>query len=355
MGIFEGMDRDKIEAFLERFTGFAASATTIGVLAVADRSGLTAYLGEVGGGTVSEIAEGARLDERYVEEILSGLAAAQVVDYDPKTGRFELPPEHALFIADDSSPYFMGGWMDMIPSMLSQVDGVANATRNGGGVGFDEFGGDMITGIDRGNSPSYRVFLTRKWLPAVPGLADRLTEGMRIADVGCGSGTAAILMAEAYSKCDVLGFDLSEQSIALARSRAEGVPNVRFETHGVEDIPIDPPFDLITTFDVIHDLVDPLTGLNRIREALAPDGFYLMMEPHASSKLEDNLHPRGALLYGVSTLHCMTQSMARGGAGLGAAWGRQRAEEYAERAGFRSMSRLDDISNRFSAFYLLRP
>jgi SAM-dependent methyltransferase len=122
----------------------------------------------------------------------------------------------------------------------------------------------------------------------------------------------------------------------------------------VEDIPIDPPFDLITTFDVIHDLVDPLAGLKQIREALAPDGVYLMMEPNASSNVEDNLNPRGALLYGVSTLHCMTQSLAHGGSGLGAAWGRQLAERYAADAGFFSFTPLEEISNRFSSFYLLK-
>ncbi len=350
----ETLDRTRVEAFLDKFTDLAAGATTIGLLAVADRSGLSSYLGEYPSGTAADVARGAQLDQRYVLEILSGLAAAGVVEYDPGTEVFSLPPEHALFLSSELSPYFMGGWLDMVPTVLGQIEGIAHATINGGGVPFDEFD-NIVGGIDRGNGPSQRVFLTTRWLPGVPGLSPRLEDGIRIADVGCGSGTAAILMAEAHPACDVTGFDVSAESIAVATERGAGLANVGFEVSSVEEIPTDPGFDLITSFDVIHDLVDPLAGLQRIHEALRPDGVYLMMEPNASSSLEDNLNPRGALLYGISALHCMTQSLAHGGAGLGAAWGEQQAADYAANAGFSSFERLDAISNRFSAFYFLTP
>jgi 2-polyprenyl-3-methyl-5-hydroxy-6-metoxy-1,4-benzoquinol methylase len=198
------------------------------------------------------------------------------------------------------------------------------------------------------------VFLVNRWLPAVPGLVERLNHGIRVADIGCGTGTVAILMAESYPNSVVTGFDVSEDSIAVAGERAGDLPNVEFHGYAVEEVPTTPPFDLITTFDVIHDLPDPRAGLSRIRDALADDGVYLMMEPNVSSYLEDNLHDRGALLYGVSALHCMTQSLAVGGEGVGAAWGWQRAERYATEAGFSSFERLEEITNRFSAFYLLR-
>jgi SAM-dependent methyltransferase len=347
------VDRAKVNAFLERFTGLAAGATTIGLLAVADRSGLSRHLGEVGGGTADELARGAGLDSRYVLEILSGLAAADVIVYDAGSERFDLPPEHALFIADESSPYFMGGFFDMLPAVMSQLDGVAKATKEGGGVPFDAFGDMMVRGIDRSNTPSQTVFLVDRWLPAVPGLVTDLEAGARVADVGCGSGTAALLMARAFPNTDVHGFDVSAGSVNAAGKRAEGLSNVEFAQLDVTEIPTEPPFRLVTTFDVIHDLADPLAGLRRIREALADDGQYLMMEPNAGSNLEENLTPRGALLYGTSTLHCMTQSLARGGAGLGAVWGRQRAEELASEAGFGSFRELGEISNKFSAFYLL--
>ncbi|MFV1963144.1 MAG: class I SAM-dependent methyltransferase [Acidimicrobiia bacterium] len=348
------MDRAKVEAFLQKFVGFASGTTTIGLLAVADRSGLSAYLGEHGSGTVEDVAEGARLDARYTREILSGLAAAEVVEYDADTGVFTLPPEHALFLSSDVSPYFMGGWLDMLPLVMSQIEGVATATVHGGGVGFEEFGPSFIKGIDRGNGPSQRVFLTKKWLPAVNSLTDRLEEGIRVADVGCGSGTAAILIAEAFPNAEVTGFDISDDSITVARSRSEDIANVEFHGYSVEEIPTEPGFDLITTFDVIHDLVDPMAGLKRIHEALRPDGVYLMMEPNASSYLENNLDNRGALIYGISALHCMTQSLARDGAGLGAAWGSEIAEQMAGEAGFSTFEKLDAITNSFSAFYALR-
>ncbi len=349
------MDRQRIETFLDRMVEFLSGTTTVALMALADRSGLAAYLGRQPKGTAEEVAEGAGLELRYVREILSGLAAAGVVEYDPETREFYLPPEHALFLADESSPYFMGGWFDMLPAAMTKLDDIAEATVHGGGVSFEGFGERMARGIDRGNSPSQRVFLTTRWLPAVPGLTERLEQGIRIADVGCGAGTAAILMASAYPNCEVHGFDVSEESIVLARERAEGISNLEFHIAAAEAIPTEPGFDLVTSFDVIHDLADPAAALRRIRQALRPGGVYLMMEPRASSQLENNLHPRGALLYGISTLHCMTQSLAQGGAGLGTAWGAEKAEEMAREAGFSSFRLLEKISNRFSNFYLLRP
>jgi SAM-dependent methyltransferase len=347
------MDRERIGAFLDRFVNYASGATTVALLAVADRSGLLTWLGEHERGTAKEIAAGAELDARYVREILSGLAAAGALDYEPATGVFTLPPEHALFLADETSPYFMGGWLDMIPSIISQIDGVAYATRVGGGVGFEEFGKGMIRGIDRGNAPSQKVFLTSRWLPAVPGLTERLEKGIQVADVGCGAGNVAILIGQAYPRCEVFGYDVSEPFLAIARSRAEALANVSFAEYSAEAIPLDPPYDLVTAFDVVHDLPDPLAGLERIRESLAEGGQFLLMEPNAGSRLEDNLHDRGALLYGISTMHCMTQSLAREGAGLGAAWGREMAEDYARRAGFAKFEPLESISNKFSSFYVL--
>jgi 2-polyprenyl-3-methyl-5-hydroxy-6-metoxy-1,4-benzoquinol methylase len=347
------MDRDRIEAFLDRFVGYASGATTMGLLAVADRCGLLAWLGEHGSGSVDEISDGAGLEARYVEEILSGLTAAGALEYDPATSMFTLPPEHAVFLASETSPYFMGGWMDMMPSVMSQIDGIAQAAKHGGGVGFKEFGKGMIRGIDRGNGPSQRIFLLKRWLPAVPRLVEKLESGANVADVGCGVGTAAIVIAREFPKAMVTGYDISEESLAVARSRSQDVENVTFTASAVEAIAVDPPFDLVTAFDVIHDLVDPLAGMARIRESLAPDGQFLMMEPNVSSNLEDNLDPHGALVYGISALHCMTQSLSRGGEGLGAAWGRQRAEDYAQRAGFGSFQPLESIENKFSAFYLL--
>lgn len=346
-------DRPKIDAFMDHFVELASGATTIGLLAVADRSGLNRYMSDGEARTVDEIAAGSGLDGRYVREILSGLSAAGVYDYDPNSECFSLAPEHALFVADESSPYFMGGWFDMIPALYQQIDALADAARSGGGVGFDRFGAGMIQGIARGNEPSQRILLASRWLPGVPGLVERLESGIQVADVGCGSGGAALTMARAFPQSDFVGFDVAESAMEAASAEAKGIANLHFEKCPLEEIPTDPGFDLITSFDVIHDLADPLAGMRQIRRALKPGGVFLMMEPAASSNLEDNLTPRGALLYGVSAMHCMTQSLAIGGQGVGTVWGRQVIEKTARDAGFDSVERLEKVSNKFSDFFAL--
>jgi 2-polyprenyl-3-methyl-5-hydroxy-6-metoxy-1,4-benzoquinol methylase len=347
------MDRARIDDFFDRFVGHLAGASALGMLAVADRSGLLAWLGEHGGGTAGDIARDAGMEERYVVEILSGLAAAGVLEHDD--GVFSLPPEHALFVADGTSPYYMGGWLDMLPAGFAVIDEVARAVRQGGGVGFEEYGEDLLRGLDRANAPSQSVLLTRKWLPAVPGLVERLESGIDVADIGCGAGTAVITMARAYPASRFWGFDLSQALLDTATERAQSLENVWFGRTSADQIPTEPGFDLVTAFDVVHDLADPASTLQRVRSALRPDGVFLMVEPNMSSDLDQNLHEIGVINYGISLLHCMTQSLAAGGAGLGAAWGRERAEAMALESGFSTFEPLEDIMNRFSAFYVLRP
>ena len=350
------MDREAARAFIDRFVEMAAGTTTIALLAVADRTQLLRGMAGKGPLGVDEIAEATKLQARYVKEILSGLAAGGVVDYDPEHQTFALSDEHAACVADDDSPYSMGGWLDMLPAALGKIPEIAEATRHGGGVAFDKFADEMVRGIDRSNGPSMRLLLTRKWLPTMPELVAKLELGARIADVGCGSGAASIAMALAYPASTVVGYDISEHSIERAHAslRNAAASNVSFELLGAEQLPTDPGFDFIVTFDVVHDLAQPLGVLQRIREAMAPDGTYLMVEPNAAADLEDNLNPRGALLYGISTLHCMTQSLAQGGEGLGAAWGPRQAEDLVTQAGFGHFRKLD-IDNPFSAFYEIKP
>jgi len=344
------LDREKAWRFIEHFTDMAAGTTTIALLAVADRTGLLTAMAGRGPMTTGDVSAAAGLEQRYVTEIMSGLAAGGVLAYDGSTERFTLPDEHAAVVADDDSPYAMVGWLDMLPATMHQLDHIVDATRHGGGVPFEDFGEDMVRGIDRGNSPSMRLLLTRKWLSAMPDIVEQLETGGSIADVGCGSGAAVLAMATAYPEATVWGFDLHHGSVERARARAGRVPNARFEVRAADDLPLDVGFDLVTTFDVVHDLADPPGALRRIKESLVTGGTYLMMEPRAEDNLEDNLNPRGALLYGVSALHCMTQSLAMGGAGLGAAWGPAAAEALCRDAGFGSFTELP-IDNPFSAFY----
>ncbi len=350
------MEREVVRAFLERFMGMVTGAATLGVVGVGDRTGLFARMAGRGPMTLAEVVERTGLQERYLREILSALAAAEILVYDPKSGTFELPDEHAACLADERSPYFLCGWTQIVPAILGAVPAVARSAREGGGVPYSEFGEEMVEGIARSNGPGTRILLTRKWLPAMPHVVEALERGSRVADVGCGAGTAAITLARRYPKCTVVGYDLDLPSIERARSQVAGgeLPGVRFEHVAAESIPTEPPFDFVMSFDTIHDMVNPRAALRRIREALRSDGTYLMVEPAAGDTLEENLNPGGALLYAMSTLHCMTVSLAHGGEGLGSAWGPQEVEALCRESGFTRFRRLD-IQNPFNAFYEVRP
>lgn len=350
------MDRDVTRAWMGRLFEMTSHAAVMSVLAVADDTGLLRHLQGAGAMTVDQLAAKSGLEARYLEELTATLAAAGLLEHDPAAGTFELADELAAVIADESSPYFMGGWTQILQGLYRAVPGVAAACQEGGGVPYDEYGDFMVHGISRANSPGMRVLLTRRWLAAVPGLSERLESGIRVADVGCGAGTAVLTLARAYPRSTVIGFDVSKRSIEAARAAAaaEGLENARFEERGGEELPVEPRFDLVTAFDVVHDLVDPRGVLARIRQALADDGLFFMVEPDVSPRLEDNVNPGGALLYAMSTMHCMTVSLAHGGEGLGAAWGPERAEQLCREAGFSGFERLD-VPNPMNAFYAVRP
>lgn len=350
------MDRKAIHGFMLRFMERVSGAALLGVVEVAERSGLLAALAGQGPLGEVDIVERTGLQPRYVREVVRALAAGEILRYDPSRETFELPDEVAACLADESSPYFLGAWPQALRLLLGAAPHVARACREGGGVSFAEFGPEWVEALDRTNSPGMRILLPRKWLPAMPDVVKRLEEGARVADVGCGSGTAVLTLGRSYPAATIVGYDLDATSIARARAGAEtqGLSNVRFERASAETIPTDPPFDLVTAFDVVHDLARPREALHRFREALAPDGTLLLVEPAAGDTLEENLHPGGALFYSMSTLHCMTVSLAEGGEGLGAAYGPRRTEALCREAGFARFRRLP-IENPFNAFYEVRP
>ncbi len=346
------MDKKKMRVFMGQFMEMTTGAAVMGVVAVADRIGLFREMAGAAPADLDHWVEATGLQPRYLEEILSTLSAAGFLEFDADQDLFSLPDEHAACLADESSPYCLVGWSQMLPALYGAIPGVAHAAREGGGVAFADFGPDMVEGIARANGPGIRVLLTRKWLPAMPDVVARLEGGVRVADVGCGSGEAVFALAKAYPASTIVGYDIDSHSIELARGRAQSqqLSNVSFEQCSAESIPAEPGFDFVTTFDVIHDLVEPIPVLRRIREVLNPEGTYLMVEPVAGDALAENLHPAGALTYAMSTLHCMTQSLAHGGAGLGAAWGPRRAEGHCREAGFGEFDRID-VENAFNAFY----
>jgi SAM-dependent methyltransferase len=246
-----------------------------------------------------------------------------------------------MILANEDSPFFMGGFMQMIVPEVGMAPKLLDAFRTGTGVPQSEYPPEVFEAIERGSAPIYKHSLVRKWIPAMPQVVEALNAGGTALDVGCGSGRAVIALANAYPKARLFGYDGHAGSVERARANAKAA--------GVADA----QFDFIATFDVIHDSVDPVGLLKSIRGALKPDGTYLMVEVNVSNKLEDNINPMGRMMYSASTLYCMTVSLAHGGAGIGAMMGEPKARELAQTAGFTQFNRLP-VKDAFSVLYELR-
>jgi SAM-dependent methyltransferase len=350
------MDKAKREQFINQLMGYVTGASLSGMIYIGDRVGLFKAMAGAGPLSIAETAAKAGLQERYVREWLSAMAAAGIVEYDASTEHFTFPEEHAAVLADENSPSFLAGFFQNTPAMITTAPRVAEAFVKGGGVPFSECGPDVIAGIDRSNRAQYQYHLVKRWLPAMPQVIARLQEGGCAADVGCGSGYPSILMAQAFPRSRFYGFDVSEESLERARAdaRRRGVADrVEFQRVSATELPDTPKFDLITSFDAIHDMVNPRGALRAIRHALADDGTYFMVEPKAGDTLAENLGPMGAMMYSMSTLHCLTVSLAHGGEGIGTAIGPSKVRELTEQAGFTHCHRLP-IEHLAQAFYEIR-
>ncbi len=351
------MDKQKSNAFMHKLVGDLATALAGALLLVGDRTGLFKAMAGAGPLTAAALAERAEVAERYSEEWLAVMAGAGYVDYDAASGTFRLPDEHALFLANPDSEYYLCGLFQAIPTMGGAVPLLAQAFKSGGGVRFAEFGDELPKALAAMNRASYDTRLVKSWLPALPEVVARLQAGGRAVDVGCGLGVVALALARGFPLAHISGIDLDDHSIALARAQAEAAglsARVSFQAQAVEQLSHSPGWDLITTFDVVHDLPDPLGALAHLRGALAEGGTYLMVEPKVADELADNLgNPFARMFYGMSCLHCVPQSLALKGPGLGACWGEKRARHLAHQAGFRQFQRLD-IRSAGLAFYALQ-
>jgi SAM-dependent methyltransferase len=312
-------DAAKVEAFNAKVIGELTGAyvTLLGILG--DRLGLFRELAKRGPVTSSELAGRLNLNERYVREWLGGMACADYLEYDPKRRRFRLPPEHAMTLAEEGGPYFLAGAYQELAGETRQVDRIGEAFRHGGGVPPAAFDPDEWLGIERQTATAFRNLLVQQWIPAVPEVQAKLEHGASVADVGCGSGRAIIQFAQAFPRSRYVGYDAFRPSVETARAnaRAAGVSDrVSFETLDVA-LGLPEQYDVITTFDVVHDSVAPLQLLRAIRTALKRGGRYLMLEVNCADRLEENLGPMGALFHGWSVFYCLTTSLAQGGEGLG--------------------------------------
>ena len=306
------------------------------MLDVGRRVGLFEALAATGAATSETLATRAGLNERYVREWLGAMVCGGLVEYDAGARTYLLPPEHAAVLIG-SAPRNFALMAELFPLLSRVVPEVAEAFRTGAGVPYSAYQPDFTGLMDRRSRPRYDEMLFNGYLRLAEGLLPRLEAGIRVADIGCGTGYAIRLMASRFPRSTFVGYDASEPAIieATVAARAASLPNASFVVEDVARLHSQTPFDLIMAFDAIHDQADPAGVLRGVRSALAPGGMFLMVDVCASSNLEDNVGvPMSPFLYTVSTLHCMSVSLAGGGPGLGTAWGHQLATRMLRQAGF---------------------
>ena len=347
-------DQAKAEEFAERMVDVLNSGSIALMTSIGHRTGLFDAMTGLPPSTSEQIASAAGLNERYVREWLGAMLVGGIVEHDPEEGTYYLPEEHAAFLTRAASPDNIAAFTQYIPLLGSVEDGIVESFKNGGGVPYSAFPRfQEVMAEDSGQT--VLPALTEHILPLVPGLVERLEMGIDVLDVGSGSGRALNLMARTFPNSRFVGYDLSEEAIARARAEAEehGTSNARFEVKDVATLDEEASYDLITTFDAVHDQAEPAAVLKGIANALKNDGVYLMQDIAGSSHHHNNLdHPIGPFLYTVSTMHCMTVSLAQGGEGLGAMWGEEKAKEMLKEAGFTKVE-VEQLAHDFQNYYYI--
>ncbi|HEY7250365.1 MAG TPA: class I SAM-dependent methyltransferase [Methylomirabilota bacterium] len=333
------LDQAKVNEFLGKAIQDVAATFHAGLVLIGDKLGLYRALADGGPMTAAELAKRTGARERYVREWLSAQAAGGYVTYEAASGRFTLPPEHAFLLLDADLP---GAFMLGVGSIRDEAR-IADAFRTGEGVGWHEHDPGVFEGCERFFRPGYAMNLVSQWIPALDGVKARLEAGGRIADVGCGHGASTIIMAQAFSRATITGFDYHPASIEAARRAADkaGVGDrVSFEVASAKAYP-GTGYDLVTFFDCLHDMGDPVGAARHVRQSLGAGGTWMLVEPFANDRLEDNLNPIGRLYYGASTLLCTPASLSQEvGLALGAQAGEKRLRDVLSEAGFSRVRRV---------------
>jgi len=337
-----GATQAEVEEFVHKAFGDIAGALTASLVVIGDKLGLYRAMAGAGGLTSAELAAKTGTGERYVREWLSGQAASGYVTYDAATGRYTLPDAHAAALTDEDSPAcVLGGFQGMTAAMKATPK-VIDAFRQGGGVGWHEHDPELFAGTERFFRPGYLANLVASWIPALDGVAEKLAKGARVADVGCGHGASTIIMGKAFPRSTFVGFDYHQASIDAANERARKADiagHVSFEAATAKAYP-GSGYDLVTCFDCLHDMGDPEGAARHVRQSLAPDGTFMLVEPFANDHVEDNLNPIGRVFYSVSTLVCTPASLSQEvGTALGAQAGEARLTDILRRAGFTRVRR----------------
>jgi 2-polyprenyl-3-methyl-5-hydroxy-6-metoxy-1,4-benzoquinol methylase len=351
------IDQTKADAFVGKVLADTAALAVTVMSSIGDRLGLFKNLAEMGPATSEELAERAHVNDRYAREWLGAMASAGYLEYDPAPRRFMLPPEHVPVLAQEGGPVFFGGVQEELIGLAGPVNQLMKAFRSGGGVPMEAYDPSTWEGLTRFTSGWFENLLVPVWLPAMPDVQAKLERGVLVADVGCGHGKALIKLAQTYPQSRYVGYDSFTPSIEQAKAnvQAAGVADrVRFEQRDVsEGLP--EKYDVITTFDVVHDAVNPRELLRSIREALRPGGSYVCLEINSSDKLEENIGLLGAFFYSVSVLYCMTSSLAHHGEGLGTVGlPESKIRELCAEAGFSHVRRVP-MENPFNILYEITP
>jgi SAM-dependent methyltransferase len=331
------VDGEKLEQFVFRAVDEVGATLNAALVVMGDRLGLYRALAGAGPLTPVELARRAGVAERYVREWLNAQAAGGYVEYDPASGSYTLPPEQTVALTDTESPAYLPGFFQIALGSVIDSPRITEAARSGEGVGWHEHSHDVFEGCERFFRPGYNANLLPSWLPALDGVVEKLERGAKVADVGCGHGASTILMAQAFPKSTFVGSDYHDGSIETARQRAEeaGVGDrVVFEHAPAASYP-GTGYDLVTTFDCLHDMGDPVGAARHVRETLAEDGTWMIVEPMAGDRVEDNLNPVGRAYYGFSTFLCTPASLSQEvGLALGAQAGQARIGDVVAAGGF---------------------
>ena len=350
------VDAEKLEQFVFRAVDEVGATLNAALVVMGDKLGLYRALADTGGLTPAELAQRTNASERYVREWLNAQAAGGYVEYDPVDGTYTLPPEQAVALTDEESPAFLPGFFQLALGTVSDSPRITEAAREGEGVGWHEHSHDVFDGCERFFRPGYNANLVPAWLPALDGVVEKLGSGAKVADVGCGHGASTILMAREYPHSSFVGSDYHEGSIKTAgrRAREAGVADrVRFET-GDAASDQGEGYDLVTMFDCLHDMGDPVGAARRVLQSLAPDGTWMIVEPMAGDRVEDNLNPVGRAFYGFSTFLCTPASLSQDvGLALGAQAGEAKIAAVVAEAGFTRFRRAAETP--FNLVFEARP
>jgi SAM-dependent methyltransferase len=339
------LDLEKLEKFVFRAVDEVGATLNTGLVVMGDKLGLYRAMAGAGPLTPVELARRSGAAERYVREWLNAQAAGGYVEYDPATGSYTLPPEQTLALTDSESPAYLPGFFQIALGSVIDSPHISEAAQSGEGVGWHEHNHDVFEGCERFFRPGYNANLLPSWLPALDGVVEKLERGGKVADVGCGHGSSTILMASAFPNSTFVGFDYHGESIATAKERADeaGIGDrVSFEKAAAAEYAGE-GYDLVTMFDCLHDMGDPVGAARHVRKTIADDGTWMIVEPKAGDRVEDNLNPVGRAYYGFSTLLCTPASLSQEvGLALGAQAGEARIRDVVTAGGFTRFRRAEE-------------